>query len=84
MVVGAIGFEPTTCGSQNRRAARLRYAPLGNATTRNPRRIEASAFRIARPCSDRLFKLRMSHLSSRIQAKLAAEASVYFEYGADT
>lgn len=27
-VVGAIGFEPTTYGSQNRRATRLRYAPL--------------------------------------------------------
>ncbi len=26
-VVGAIGFEPTTYGSQNRRATRLRYAP---------------------------------------------------------
>ncbi len=27
VMVGAIGFEPTTCGSQNRRAARLRHAP---------------------------------------------------------
>ena len=26
-VVGAIGFEPTTYGTQNRRATRLRYAP---------------------------------------------------------
>ena len=26
-VVGAIGFEPTTYGSQNRRATKLRYAP---------------------------------------------------------
>lgn len=29
VLVGAIGFEPTTYGSQNRRATRLRYAPLG-------------------------------------------------------
>lgn len=28
-MVGAIGFEPTTYGSQNRRATRLRYAPTG-------------------------------------------------------
>ena len=27
VVVGAIGFEPTTYGTQNRRATRLRYAP---------------------------------------------------------
>lgn len=26
-VVGAIGFEPTTYGTQNRRATRLRHAP---------------------------------------------------------
>ena len=27
-MVGAIGFEPTTYGTQNRRATRLRYAPI--------------------------------------------------------
>ena len=26
-MVGAIGFEPTTYGTQNRRATRLRHAP---------------------------------------------------------
>lgn len=26
-MVGAIGFEPTTYGTQNRRATKLRYAP---------------------------------------------------------
>jgi hypothetical protein len=30
-MVGAIGFEPTTYGSQNRRATRLRYAPTTDA-----------------------------------------------------
>ena len=29
-VVGAIGFEPTTYGTQNRRATRLRYAPTAH------------------------------------------------------
>ena len=28
-MVGAIGFEPTTYGTQNRRATRLRHAPTG-------------------------------------------------------
>ena len=27
-LVGATGFEPATCGSQNRRATKLRHAPL--------------------------------------------------------
>jgi hypothetical protein len=27
-MVGAVGFEPTTCGTQNRRAPGLRYAPM--------------------------------------------------------
>ena len=27
MLVGATGFEPATCGTQNRRATRLRHAP---------------------------------------------------------
>ena len=26
-LVGATGFEPATCGTQNRRATRLRHAP---------------------------------------------------------
>ncbi len=28
--VGAPGFEPGTFGSQNRRATKLRYAPIGS------------------------------------------------------
>ncbi len=32
-VVGAIGFEPTTYGSQNRRATRLRYAPNSDVSS---------------------------------------------------
>ena len=31
-MVGAIGFEPTTYGTQNRRATRLRYTPMGSVT----------------------------------------------------
>ena len=34
-VVGAIGFEPTTYGTQNRRATRLRYAPTAVFLQRN-------------------------------------------------
>ena len=33
-MVGAIGFEPTTYGTQNRRATRLRYAPTDAVITR--------------------------------------------------
>ena len=34
LLVGAAGFEPTTCSTQNCRATRLRYTPimLGNAS----------------------------------------------------
>jgi hypothetical protein len=31
-MVGVIGFEPTTYGTQNRRATRLRYTPMGSVT----------------------------------------------------
>ena len=32
-LVGATGFEPATCGTQNRRATRLRHAPTRRAST---------------------------------------------------
>jgi hypothetical protein len=34
VLVGAIGFEPTTYGTQNRRATRLRYAPTSRSLAR--------------------------------------------------
>ncbi len=32
-MVGTVGFEPTTYGTQNRRATRLRYAPPCDASS---------------------------------------------------
>ena len=35
-LVGAAGFEPTTCSTQNCRATRLRYTPMARCTVDNP------------------------------------------------
>jgi hypothetical protein len=33
LLVGAAGFEPTTCSTQNCRATRLRYTPMSRSTS---------------------------------------------------
>jgi len=87
MMVGAIGFEPTTYGTQNRRATKLRHAPTESVFSgdvgQRKERIELSAKEkcsLARPERGSLIQPRVAHLAARDHAQHLRQTTIDFQH----
>ncbi len=79
-MVGAIGFEPTTYGSQNRRATSLRYAPTierpSITSVVQKKRCNPVALTRAFPNRQGLINRWIAHHTANLQPKLFRQPAI--------